>query len=698
MQSSTVCDFSSRCPRVGLFLDFLEDHKGRRHQVKWYTYLNVPVWYPWTASHEKAVKERRQLEYLQPPAEVLQVAATFIIRTPTAILPSALLPSSSAPPPSPAQPPPQSYEPHSPQPVFNEPQPCHDNTSGTDLQAIRKACIATKPWLKFFKAREELDRKKLAKETATQQQTRLNRERKPPIKKVDVFVWDWSDEDPQQLVRTKVTRREGEDILSSYPDSQLVYNSFSNVWDVCDYMGEPDSDSDDDEFRMGPASAGATVSQIPVPAAVADDNGTSERLEHEAFFRDRIHQLHALPPSERFKKLFLSYSLDTHSKLDLTQDTFDILGYLAFHYGLVPPLPLQSHSPVDLKDWQESIKNVGLDVSKNPPSADYSRMIVNFIKGFLSTAGPSEELWDLRPGNRRRVDRQCLNQIITKKNDNLFFLGSPSLRDEPHCSWTIALTTAADALFVYRLLIEKDFSAMSLAYVLVDEGIRFLTLQPLLPLSVPSSIGTVRTVIPIRVKDYGFNESDYHSYVQERARLLSSPRGRAALLAGGIIGRIAKEHLGHDCAAFGPSSAVTVHRQGFSFADSAGTTYWDDKLTDDEIRNICGSYRCYTGKKKVSFYVYSSFIDTVTGNGSQMADVSWWPTPIHWDNHHANGFNWGHWTEWDEVWYQQRVKDILSGNKAGVPLTQSNWRSKLKGAKAWREVTKRVENESKALF
>ena len=103
-------------------------------------------------------------------------------------------------------------------------------------------------------------------------------------------------------------------------------------------------------------------------------------------------------------------------------------------------------------------------------------------------------------------------------------------------------------------------------------------------------------------------------------------------------------------------------------------------------------------EKKFSLYFYPSFIETVTGNGSQMSEVSWWPTPTHWNNHNSNGFNWGHWTEWDEVWYQQRVKDILSGHKAGVPLTQSTWRSKLKGAKPWREVTKRVEDEWKAFF
>lgn len=103
---------------------------------------------------------------------------------------------------------------------------------------------------------------------------------------------------------------------------------------------------------------------------------------------------------------------------------------------------------------------------------------------------------------------------------------------------------------------------------------------------------------------------------------------------------------------------------------------------------------------KNSLYFFPSFIDTVvTGNGTQMADVSWWPTLIHWDNHNANGFNWGHWTEWDEVWYQQRVKDILSGNKKeGVPLTQTLWRSRLKGAGPWRQVTKRVMEESNAFF
>ena len=162
---------------------------------------------------------------------------------------------------------------------------------------------------------------------------------------------------------------------------------------------------------------------------------------------------------------------------------------------------------------------------------------------------------------------------------------------------------------------------MSLGELLVDEGICFHTLQPLPHLSVKSNISTVRSSILIHVKDYKFNISDYHAYVQERARILSSPRGPAALLEGGLIGRIAKEHLGHHSAALGPSSAVTNHCRGLSFTDTAGITYWDDRLTDNEIHLICRMYCCYTG---IHIFIFSFifFTDIITGSGSQMALVA----------------------------------------------------------------------------
>jgi hypothetical protein len=54
-------------------------------------------------------------------------------------------------------------------------------------------------------------------------------------------------------------------------------------------------------------------------------------------------------------------------------------------------------------------------------------------------------------------------------------------------------------------------------------------------------------------------------------------------------------------------------------------------------------------------------------------------------------------------WYQGRLgvtrKNILSGDgQHGVPFTQSNWRSRLRGAPPWRKVTTRVQVESPFKF
>src|ERR1700734_2134309 len=59
LHASTLCDFSGHCPRVGLFLDFLENPKSNQPQpqVKRDTSLNVPVWHRWTTLHQSAVKE-----------------------------------------------------------------------------------------------------------------------------------------------------------------------------------------------------------------------------------------------------------------------------------------------------------------------------------------------------------------------------------------------------------------------------------------------------------------------------------------------------------------------------------------------------------------------------------------------------------------------------------------------------------------
>ncbi|KAF8806938.1 hypothetical protein BYT27DRAFT_7256944 [Phlegmacium glaucopus] len=140
------------------WLSSLQASTDNQPQVKWYTSLNVPVWYSWIDRHQKAVRERPQLAYLQPPSELLQAAATIIIQAPTTILPSALLPSALLPLISmSAVAYPQLWE-HPPSQICDDEQQSHrtheglaaSDVSRATFQAIQNAYIAMKPWLKFF--------------------------------------------------------------------------------------------------------------------------------------------------------------------------------------------------------------------------------------------------------------------------------------------------------------------------------------------------------------------------------------------------------------------------------------------------------------------------------------------------------------------------------------------------------------------
>ena len=104
----------------------------------------------------------------------------------------------------------------------------------------------------------------------------------------------------------------------------------------------------------------------------------------------------------------------------------------------------------------------------------------------------------------------------------------------------------------------------------------------------------ISTKIPQRLAGYQFHPCDYDEYVAHIRHVFKGPRSRAALLHGGIVGRLAREYLAIDMAALGPSSAVTIHRLGFSI-ESQGVEYWDDGLTDEELGIICGLHHCFTG-------------------------------------------------------------------------------------------------------
>jgi hypothetical protein len=247
------------------------------------------------------------------------------------------------------------------------------------------------------------------------------------------------------------------------------------------------------------------------------------------------------------------------------------------------------------KDWDDCLKSVGLPIGTHH-TPGLTVPIIDFIRR-LQGGGPRDFEWDVLPGNRQSLNRDTISKCFHKLN-GVFIVDGSFLGDGNLANWRIALTTSANALYTLRYILQSSESPSSaaLAQHLAEEGIPFYTLLGLKPLPSSIDLNSFNTRIPRRGANYRFTLSDFNSYVAERKQLLATPRARAAILQGGIVGRLAKEHLEVDSVTFGPSSSVTAYRLGCSVKDEdAGVTYWDDGLTDDELAVICGLYCCYTG-------------------------------------------------------------------------------------------------------
>ncbi|KAH7868479.1 uncharacterized protein C8R40DRAFT_1018407, partial [Lentinula edodes] len=127
------------------------------------------------------------------------------------------------------------------------------------------------------------------------------------------------------------------------------------------------------------------------------------------------------------------------------------------------------------------------------------------------------------------------------------------------------------------------------------------------------------------------NSQDYRAYEVVRDEFLRSARGRAALLSGGIVARLAREIVNEDDVCDGP----TVHalQEGEHalcvWEVGRGRAFWDEQLTTEEIDLICGTY--------------------------ETAMRSWWPCPNFWK---TCGLNCGFWSKDAEDWFQKRLTKI----------------------------------------
>ena len=299
-----ICDFSWHCPHVGTFLN-IQNPQPQQPSVEWFYSWDIPVWYiPGGGNPE--------LAHLQPPSHILQTVTTFILKAPSSL---------QAPSPSP--------------PTLEY--------SGLEYEKAQRAYIATRPWEVFSAACEVHHQEILAKETPKECQTCLNHEKKPPTKSAEVFYWDWSTDGAIELVCSWVSNREHEDVLSNHSNLQCKYDTVFNTWDVCDYFGPDDPDDDVDDYD-GSSNVGIDSENLDVgpnmnPASV------------DAFINEWVKQ----SSTHRF---LLAVAPSTGPGVDLMHEAsqINVLRYISYFYGFVPPLPIPATDSIQLE--KKTGKNV----------------------------------------------------------------------------------------------------------------------------------------------------------------------------------------------------------------------------------------------------------------------------------------------------------------------------------------------------
>jgi hypothetical protein len=294
-----------------------------------------------------------------------------------------------------------------------------------------------------------------------------------------------------------------------------------------------------------------------------------------------------------------SMSLGAMPDADADEGESDLFEQLDLTYGCTNPLGLVLATASSL-DWRGVLMALGI---VKDPAKFLSKSDMNAITVFISRLSSKRygnlprDLDTLNPHNHLSISGTFEFRDVRRVKDLFIF----DIRRSSACSWTLGVGSAAAALYICRYILTNPVAhtTVTVAHRLLKKGIRFRTLI-LLPANDDVEPLSAKTKpLFYRKLEYRYTPEDFEGSMLTCKGLLKSPHGRAALLRGGIVGRIAREFLSIDAALDGPSVEVTKHRAGFMSPSHMRRHYYgDDDLSDQEIDIICGTYVLWTGESR----------------------------------------------------------------------------------------------------
>jgi hypothetical protein len=415
---------------------------------------------------------------------------------------------------------------------------------------------APEHWQRYFERQVDRHRRREKEETLQDRQKRLDREKSHgscplPGHSSRTVVYQWEKNDDGFRVRTRVVRAHVRDMWDEYSDSQKRYNSFDDEWDVCTEFGTS-VEPEDDDIVMLPATDPA-----PEPISWADDLAAAYTQE-------------ASEPTP-----------------GVLQHQDSLKDVLVNKYGFAFKPTCVSRAPSNWGKTQRLLLHQDESVDEL-----YHHSVEQYVTSLLAGGidPPVRHLNDLSSVSIDAITRKerMIEVTTTTINGKIWYTVSPRyLATNPH-NWHLMIQDAAVVLELWRRGLGLD--GRSMAQYLLARGIPFSTRiycmnpRPLRPLQ---CIG-----LGLRIKGYQPDALDYQGYEIRRDAFLKTARGRAALLYGGIVWRLAKDVVREEDVLSGPTEQVNA--TGHALHGEKGDL-WDDRLSNQELDLICGVYRVCTG-------------------------------------------------------------------------------------------------------
>jgi len=552
---TTVALFSPHVWRTGAFIyitpgdPYLRETRVQRN-VEWFVTYDVPVWYRW----DKEAASLRENQHLAPLEFQLQQTDSFMRKSPS--------------------------------PLLSDTSPAVNNDDNLPVVNADDPPISTVKMDAFFKLREEQTARLMARETPKQYADRHSREGQHPTVNTRVFEWtaNGDGEFVREEIMTKPRRRE---VLGEYRGKQRRYNAVLNEWHLCelwDHFEDLDEDSDDyfpfsfegvDDPPNSPTNMRSYGDNSLLDDVWTPEQGTSENRQALQLQEEILH----------VATLYFGYTpLVALPKVDMLKTEQERKAFCRC-FGLI---------------WKQ-VEPIQ-EVFTFPAVA----AVIDFFRRLANNANMLHDEWDLLDKNQQSILRSprfglfrpvistLVKEDRSKKEIPLYTFYMLELGPKATAPWRLAVKSASDALMICRL--DLAFNEYDIVDFLLTNGIAFHTLQPLETLLQTPDIP--RNLTPhTRENGYTFSTCDYLAYREHCHTILNHPRGRAALMHGHFMWRIAFRSVMREAVYNGPSGWSTDTDEMVVVRDpSTGRKFIDDKLSTVEQLALSGTYHCLTGE------------------------------------------------------------------------------------------------------